>query len=74
VRHAYSEEGTYKVTLELWLEGYDGPAAMFSATIVIETAVEEGMSVEMMVFLSLVAAGVIYIAGYYGGRRAFRRD
>ena len=74
VRHAYSEEGTYKVTLELWLEGYDGPAAMFSATIVIETAVEEGMSVEMMILLSLVAAGVIYIAGYYGGRRAFRRD
>lgn len=74
VRHAYSEEGTYEVTLQLWLEGYDEPTAMFSATIVIETAAEEGMSVEMMIFLSLVAAGVIYIAGYYGGRRAFSRD
>lgn len=74
VRHAYSEEGTYRVTLQLWLKGHDEPAAMFSANIVIETAAEEGMSVEMMIFLSLVAAGVIYIAGYYGGRRAFRRD
>ncbi|NIP34524.1 MAG: PKD domain-containing protein, partial [Thermoplasmata archaeon] len=74
VHHAYSEEGTYEVTLQLWLEGYDVPAATFSATVVIETPSEEGMSVEMMVLLSLVAAGVIYLLGYYGGRRAFSRD
>lgn len=74
VRHAYGEEGTYEVTLQLWLEGYGEPAATFTATVVIEQAEEEGMSVETMVALSLVVAGVIYLLGYYGGRRAFRRD
>lgn len=74
VHHAYSAEGTYEVTLALWLEGHDEPATMFTTTVVIENAVEEGMSLEMIMFLSLVAAGVIYIAGYYGGRRAFGRD
>jgi hypothetical protein len=74
VRHAYSDEGTYTVALTLWLEGYDEPAAVFEATVVIETPEEDGMSIEMMVFLSVVAAGAVYIAGYYGGRRAFGRD
>lgn len=74
VHHAYNAEGTYQVTLALWLEGHDEPATMFTTTVVIESAVEEGMSLEMIMFLSLVAAGVIYIAGYYGGRRAFGRD
>jgi hypothetical protein len=74
VRHAYGEEGTYQVTLELWIEGYGEPAATFTATVVIEQAVEEGMSIEAMVALSLVVAGLIYLLGYYGGRRAFRRD
>jgi hypothetical protein len=74
VRHAYREEGTYQVVLELWLEGYDEPAAAFTATVLIESAVEEGMSLEMMILLSLVVAGAIYVMGYYGGKRAFRRD
>ncbi len=73
VRHAYGEEGTYQVTLQLWIEGSKEPAATFTATVVIEHAEEEGMSVETMVALSLVVAGVIYLLGYYGGRRAFRR-
>ena len=74
VRHAYTEEGTYQVTLELWLEGYDVPAAVFTATLVIEEEPASAMSVESMVAVTLVVAGVIYVAGYYGGRRAFRRD
>jgi WD40 repeat protein len=74
VHHAYSAEGTYEVVLQLWLEGYTEPAATFTATVVIETAEEGGMSLMTMVLLSLVAVGLIYLAGYYGGRRAFRRD
>jgi WD40 repeat protein len=74
VHHAYSEEGTYTVALALWLEGSDTPVAVYTATVVIETPPDEGMSVEMMILITLVAAGVIYIAGYYGGRRAFGKD
>ncbi|UCC93416.1 MAG: PKD domain-containing protein [Thermoplasmata archaeon] len=74
VHHAYSEEGTYTVALALWIEGSPEPAAVYTATVVIEEPPEEGMSVETMIFLSLVIAGAIYIAGYYGGRRAFGKD
>lgn len=74
VRHAYSEEGIYQVTLELWLEGYDEPAAVFTTTLVIEDEPSAPMSVETLVAVTLVVAGTIYVAGYYGGRRAFRRD
>jgi len=74
VHHAYNEEGSYQVTLELWLEGYHEPSAVFTATVVIETATEDGLSPEVIIILIMLAAGVIYIAGYYGGRHAFRRD
>ncbi len=73
VRHSYSEKGTYQVTLELWLEGYEDPAAVFTATLVIEEEPAAAMSVESLVAVTLVVAGVIYVAGYYGGRRAFKR-
>jgi hypothetical protein len=74
VHHSYNEEGSYQVTLELWLEGDEKPSAVYTATMVIETAPEDGMSPEMMILLIMLVAGIIYIAGYYGGRRAFRRD
>jgi hypothetical protein len=74
VRHAYREKGSYEVTLELWLEGSEEPAAVFTATVIVKNASEVGPSLENMVLVALVAAGLIYIAGFYGGRRAFRRD
>ena len=74
VLHAYREEGRYEVTMGLWLEGEDQPASQFTATIIIESGEEEGLSLEAVMLLSLVAAGAIYIIGFYGGRRAFRRD
>ena len=74
VRHAYSEKGTYQVILQLWTEGQVEPAATFTAKVVIEEPDEAALSVESMVLISLVAAGAIYLLGYYGGRRAFRRD
>lgn len=74
VLHAYREEGRYEVTMGLWLEGEDRPAAQFTATIVIESGEEDGLSLEAVMLLSLMAAGAIYVVGFYGGRRAFRRD
>jgi PKD repeat protein len=74
VHHAYSEEGTYTVALALWIEGSEEPSAVYTATVVIETPPEESLSIESMMLITLVTAGVIYIAGYYGGRRAFRQD
>ncbi|MCK5252772.1 MAG: hypothetical protein KAQ96_07470, partial [Thermoplasmata archaeon] len=71
---AYTEEGTYQITLELWLEGEDAPAVMYSATVVVESEEEEGLSLETIILLSMVAAGAIYVIGFYGGQRAFRRD
>jgi hypothetical protein len=74
VHHAYKEQGTYQVTLEMWREGEDQPSAVFTATVMIDSPSEEGMSLEMIILLSMVIGGVIYVAGYYGGRHAFRRD
>ena len=74
VVHAYKEEGRYEITMGLWLEGEDRPATQFTATIVIESGEEEGLSLEAVMVLSLIAAGAIYVIGFYGGRRAFRRD
>ncbi len=74
VSHAYTEEGTYQITLELWLEGEDAPAVIYSATVVVDIEEEEGLSVEAIILLSMVAAGAIYVIGFYGGQRAFRRD
>ena len=74
VRHAYKESGTYEVTLELWLEGQEGPAATFKATVIIESGEPEGLSLEALLVIALVMAGIIYLAGFYGGRKAFHRD
>jgi len=74
VSHAYSEEGTYQITLELWFEGEGVPAAIYSATVVVVSDEEEGLSIEAVILLSMVAAGAIYVIGFYGGQRAFRRD
>ncbi len=74
VSHAYTEEGTYQITLELWLEGEDAPAMIYSATVVVDSDEEEGLSLEAVILLSMVAAGAIYVIGFYGGHRAFRRD
>ena len=74
VSHAYTEEGTYRITLELWLEGEDVPAAKYSATVVVVSDEEEGLSIEAAILLAMVAAGAIYVIGFYGGQRAFRRD
>ena len=74
VNHAYTEEGTYQITLELWFEGgafprrYTRPRWSWSAD------EEEGLSIEAVILLSMVAAGAIYVIGFYGGQRAFRRD
>lgn len=74
VRHAYTEPGTYEVTLELYMEGSEAPSAAFVATVIIESAEREGLSLEAILVIALVATGVIYLAGFYGGRRALGRD
>jgi hypothetical protein len=75
VRHAYSTPGTYEVILELWLEGSPEPLAAFTTTVIIESPEDQGPSLEGIVALLAVLAVVVYIAGFYGGRRAFgRRD
>jgi hypothetical protein len=74
VNHAYSEAGTYHVSLELWLEGSEEPAAVFTATVIIKKASEVGQPIENILVIAVIAAAIIYVAGFYGGRRAFRRD
>lgn len=74
VSHAYNEEGTYQITLELWFEGNDAPAAIYSATVVVISDEEDGLSIEAIILLSMMVAGAIYVIGFYGGQRAFRRD
>jgi hypothetical protein len=73
VRHAYSTPGTYEVILELWLEGSPEPLAAFTTTVIIESPEDQGPSLEGIIALLAVLAVVIYIAGFYGGRRAFGR-
>ena len=73
VRHAYTDPGTYEVILELWLEGFPEPLAAFTTTVIIESPEDQGPSLEGVIALVAVLAVVIYIAGFYGGRRAFRR-
>ncbi len=72
VRHAYRSPGRYEVSLELWLEGSSEPTAVFTTTVIIEKSAYEGPSLEGVVALMAVLAVVIYIAGFYGGRRALR--
>jgi hypothetical protein len=73
VRHAYKSAGTYEVTLELWLEGAKEPSAVFQHTIIVKGADELGPSIENLLLVAVVLSAVIYVAGFYGGRRALGR-
>lgn len=73
VHHAYNRPGVYEVTLELWHEDSEEPVAAFKATIEIEESDDLGPSLNTLLPFAALFAVLIYMIGYYGGRRAMAR-
>ena len=67
--HAYGEEGTYQVAVILYRAGEDYPAASFTASLVVVDAAADGMSLEALAVIGVLAVTGIYLLGFYAGRR-----
>jgi len=67
--HAYGEEGTYQVAVILYRAGEDYPAASFTASLVVVDAAADGMSLETLAVIGVLAVTGIYLLGFYAGRR-----